>query len=107
MIDAASENLVTLTRACRLLPPRRNGARPNLATLYRWTNEGIRGVRLEFLMIGGTRTTSKEALQRFFERLTELEESGRPTISAPSPKLTAARKKQIEAAERRLAAAGI
>ena len=71
MIDISSEAVVTLTEATKHLPARRKGKRPNVATLYRWAQVGVRGVRLETLQVGGTKCTSLEALQRFCERLTD------------------------------------
>jgi hypothetical protein len=62
-----TEELVSLTEATKLLPKRRKGKRPNVATLYRWTTIGVRGIVLESVQVGGTRCTSREALQRFFE----------------------------------------
>lgn len=105
MIDISSEQVITLTAATKLLPPRRRGARPNLATLYRWSSDGVKGVCLEAIQVGGTKCTSVEALQRFFNALTSQAETGQSC--RPAPKLTAQRRKQIKAAERRLAAAGI
>ena len=102
-IDIATEEVETLTELCKSLPKRRGGKRPNLCTAYRWTNEGVRGVRLDFIMVGGTRCSSRQALQRFFDALTALEQ-GRPavhTFGRPS------REKAIQAAEKRLEAAGI
>jgi hypothetical protein len=72
-----------------------------VATLYRWAQTGIRGIRLETIMVGGTRCTSTEALQRFFDMITAACEPVAPSLP-PKP-----RRKQIEAAERRLAKAGI
>lgn len=69
-IDSEMERVLTLSDAAKELPRRRGGKRPHTATLYRWTTLGCRGVRLEYVQIGGTRCTSKEALSRFFERLT-------------------------------------
>jgi hypothetical protein len=48
---------------------RTGSARPHLATIHRWATRGLRGVRLEFAQVGGTRVTSEEALQRFFDAL--------------------------------------
>ncbi len=104
MIDIASEDTFSLTEAAKRLPCRRKGVRPNVATLYRWAQQGCRGVRLETICIGATRCTSMEALQRFFEALTAQSEH-RPATQPP--RMTAARRKQIEAAEKRLAKAGI
>lgn len=63
------EELLSLPAAAKLLPRRREGKKVHTATLYRWTVTGLRGVVLESLQVGGTRCTSREALQRFFERL--------------------------------------
>jgi hypothetical protein len=109
MIDIRSEKTLSLTQACKLetMPSRREGKRPNVSTLWRWSMQGIRGVRLETLMAGGVRVTSQEAIQRFFDRLTEQSETGR-VATAPEPRrLPAHRRKAIEAAEKKLAKAGI
>jgi hypothetical protein len=110
MIDIQSEKTLSLTQAAKLdfLPQRREGKRPNASTLWRWALHGIKGIRLETVMAGGVRVTSAEAIQRFFERLTGLAESGRASVSSPEPpRLPAHRRKQIAAAEKKLAAAGI
>ncbi len=70
MIDPNSETLLSLADAARLLPRRRGDKRPHVSCLYRWTTAGCKGVILESLQVGGTRCTSKEALARFFEALT-------------------------------------
>ncbi|MFZ1936430.1 MAG: DUF1580 domain-containing protein [Thermoguttaceae bacterium] len=104
MIEIALEEPISLTEATKHLPCRRKGVRPNVATLYRWAQVGCRGVRLETLCVGATRCTSLEALQRFFNALTAQAEH-RPV--SPPPRQTRQRRQQIEAAERRLAEAGI
>lgn len=55
MIDPATESLLSLTDAARLLPARPGGKRPHVSCLYRWTTSGCRGVVLESIAIGGTR----------------------------------------------------
>jgi hypothetical protein len=100
-IDIATEQVVTLTHACKHLPQRRRGKRPALPTLYRWSNEGVNGVRLESIMVGGTRCTSVEALQRFFDALTAAADAEHSAAIVPPP-LTKSRQQAIEAAERRL-----
>ena len=69
MIDLGHEELITLTDAAGRLPRRRMGQKPHIATLYRWSTRGVRGVVLETVQVGGTRCTSVEALQRFIESL--------------------------------------
>jgi hypothetical protein len=103
MIDVAVEEVFSLTEAAKRLPQRRKGARPHVATLHRWCQTGIRGIRLESICIGGCRCTSAPALQRFFEGVT-LASEPQPV---PVPQHSATRRKQIEQAERRLAKAGI
>lgn len=94
MIDPLKESLVSLSEACRLVPRRRAGKKCNVATIYRWTAVGIRGVRLESIQIGGSRCTSKEALSRFFAALTCISDPAAPI------QLPAARRREIERAER-------
>ena len=74
---ASDEQKITLAQAAARLPRRRRGRRTHVSTLYRWTQTGCRGVRLEYVQIGATRCTSIEALQRFFDRLTQASD-GRP-----------------------------
>ncbi len=76
MIDCAKDTLLTLAEAAKMLPRRRRSRKPHVSTLYRWTVSGCRGVILESIQIGGTRATSLEALQRFFERLSHRREAG-------------------------------
>jgi len=100
MIDPNTETLISLTEAARILPARRRGKKPHVSCIYRWTTAGCKGVILESLQCGGTRVTSREALARFFERLTGVPEAI-PVV--PSRALRAA----VAAAERQLDAAGI
>jgi hypothetical protein len=95
MIDPLSESLVTFTEATKLLP-----GRPNLATLWRWRTAGVRGIKLESVLVGGKRYTSREALQRFVERTTAVAD-GQPIPSRTSRQAErsrrAARKQNLEA----------
>ena len=69
MIDVTAETLIALADVPALLPRRRGGKKPHVSCIYRWTTAGVRGVLLESVQVGGTRCTSKEALARFFHRL--------------------------------------
>ena len=97
-----SESVVSLIEAAKLLPRRRKGKRPNVATLYRWTTIGVRGVVLESVQVGGTRCTSREALDRFLAALTA-QSAGTPA-PGPAPRVN---RREVERAERVLDAAGI
>jgi hypothetical protein len=60
----------------KLLTPERAGAHVPAgpvdgALVRRWLIHGVRGVRLEGLRRGGRWFTSREALERFFDRLNE------------------------------------
>ena len=97
MIDPEREEIVTLTAATKTTP-----CRPNVATLWRWRTKGIRGIRLETMMIGGRRVTSREALSRFFAATTAAAD-GAP-IQSETPRQ---RERAIERAEKRAAELGV
>ena len=61
MINLSRETLIPLTQAAKLIP----GCGVHISTLHRWRLRGIRGVRLETILIGGKRFTSVEAIDRF------------------------------------------
>jgi len=103
MIDIATEEVLSFADAVKRLPRRRGGARPHIATLYRWAQHGVRGIRLETIMVGATRCTSVEKLQAYFDALTSAADGQAP---APAP-LPRARRAAIAAAEKRLREAGI
>ena len=71
MIDSR-ESLLTLAEAGELVGK-------HVATIYRWASTGVRGAVLEVLQVGGTRCTSREALQRFCERFTETPQRASPS----------------------------
>src|SRR3954453_5643365 len=84
MVDSVGETIITLAQAANELPRRRRGRKTHVSTLYRWATSGCRGVTLETIQIGATRCTSREALQRFFERLSTPERgqaSERPGVA--------------------------
>jgi hypothetical protein len=96
MLDTASESLLTLAEAADQLPRRRRGRKTHVSSLYRWTVSGCRGVVLESIQVGGTRCTSREALERFFDRLSGIGNA------APAQRSVTRRQRQSEAAEKKL-----
>src|SRR3954451_17851104 len=100
MIDSTAETLLSLAQAAEELPRRRRGRKTHVSTLYRWATAGCRGVRLETVQIGATRCTSREALQRFFERLSGPDQAGAvvssPTSPPPTPRSLARRLRESE-----------
>lgn len=104
MIDIKSESVISLAEAPRHLPRRPDGKPRHLSTLYRWMTTGVRGVVLETCMVGGTRCTSIEALQRFSEAISR---QGRPGIPVTPKDRRRQRQADIHRARAKLAAAGI
>jgi hypothetical protein len=75
LIDLHAEAPLSLAAAAKLLPPGRNGRRCHLSTILRWVLRGAKApdgtvVRLEACRLGSRWLTSREALQRFADRLT-------------------------------------
>jgi hypothetical protein len=96
-IDLQSESLLSLQQSRTAFP---GGKRLSLATLHRWRLKGVRGTRLETILIGGQRYTSTEAIGRFIAAQ-NASDSPVPTISPDQ------RRRQAEAAQRALAESGI
>jgi hypothetical protein len=97
MIDPQNETLISLTEAAKRLP-----GRPNITTVWRWRNRGVRGVKLESILSGGRRFTSVEALRRFQERVTAAADGEPVRAESPQQRLRA-----IERAEQRAAELGV
>jgi len=94
-IDFESETIITIGEGCRAFPP--NGISD--ATMARWIQKGVKGVKLETLLIGGRRVTSREAICRFIARQNPDES---PAIITKTQ-----RRRQSEAARQALQEAGI
>lgn len=102
--ESSSERLVRLADVPKAfenwLPLRRRGKRLHVSTLFRWSSEGIRGVRLATVRCGGTRCVTRSSLIRFFEELHAAEGSSSPTASKSS-------RAAFQQAEKELDRAGI
>ncbi len=97
-IDVKLETLINFNSARSAFPGNR---RLSLATLHRWRLNGVRGVRLETILIGGLRYTSREAIERFIASQNAADAPVFPGITATQ------RRRQAEAAQRALQDAGI
>jgi hypothetical protein len=98
MIDVESETLVQFPDARSAFPGDR---RISLATLHRWRQKGVRGVKLETKLIGGFRYTSREAIARFIEAQNADDVPCAPAITP------AQRRRQSEAARQELVKIGV
>lgn len=109
-INIENETLLSLTEATKVLP-RVNGKRPAISTLWRWCRKGLRGVHLEYLRVGRSIATSREALNRFFIALAEADQAA-PSTGGPRRQIElrptpAARQRSLDEADRILKEAGI
>lgn len=68
--DLAQEKLVPINQAGGKFP-----YRVGRTALERWMRDGVRGVRLESILIGSRRFTSEEAIARFIERTNQQQDS--------------------------------
>src|SRR5690348_5485543 len=73
--------------------PTSYGRKFSLPTIHRWASSGCRGVRLETVMIGGTRYTSEDMLERFVAAVTA--KCG-GTIMRPPSRRTAAVSRELD-----------
>ena len=96
-IDTERETLVSFSDARSSF---RDGRRKSLATLHRYRLKGVRGVKLETVLIGGLRYTSLEAIDRMI--------AAQNAVDAPVAAITATqRRKQSEAARTELERIGV
>lgn len=96
-INIDLERLLALSDARTAFP---GDKRLSLATLHRWRIKGVRGVRLETVLVGGLRYTSQEAITRFIAAQ-NAEATPEAAISLEQ------RQRQAEAAQVALAKAGV
>jgi len=97
-IDTSTETIISFNDARSAFPG--IDRRLSLATLHRWRLHGVRGVKLETVLIGGLRYTSREAIDRFIQ--------AQNAADAPAAVITPAqRRRQSEAARAELERAGV
>ena len=97
MIDLSSETLLTFPQAAKFLP-----GNPHISTIHRWRLRGVRGCKLDTVLVGGRRFTSAEALERFAAHTTAAANGEQPPTRTPRQ-----RRRAIENAERELRENGI
>ena len=102
-IDTTLEQTHPLPEACGFIPSTRPGKKVNVSTMTRWITKGSHGVKLEAVRVPGGWLTSREAIQRFVERLTEAHGS----TEHAGPMTPTARRKAAEKADRELEEMGV
>ena len=75
--DSLQESPISLAEAAKLVP-----GRPHTTTIWRWCRRGHAGIRLDYIRCGRRIYTSREALQRFFSKVTENDPE--PSVAAYS-----------------------
>jgi hypothetical protein len=107
MIDITTETLVSLNDA-RQHPAMRNadGSEPSSEKLRRLATSGVAGVVLETVVLPAGRHTSREAILRFVERLTNPSSTPMPSVVRPA-RTPSQKKASLSRADRVLAAARI
>jgi len=65
-----AEGLISLTEAARHCPRHREGRKVHRSTVSRWATRGVRGCVLETLRTPSGLCTTKQALARFFQEIT-------------------------------------
>jgi hypothetical protein len=102
VIDTQVEEVGPFAVATRWVPKRMGEKYPAVSTMWRWYKRGINGVRLETILVGTVRCTSRQALQRFFDAVTTASEGS----SQPAGQRAEAKRLEAsEAAERDFKAA--
>lgn len=110
MSDLRQEDLQPFRKIAAQLP-----SRPNVCTLHRWRGRGIRGKRLESLLIGGVWYTSIDACHRMFMTVTSAADTMRaspntgvePTAYGTTPTSTASASVSAKALDAELRAKGL
>ncbi|TWU27541.1 DUF1580 domain-containing protein [Bythopirellula polymerisocia] len=95
MYDLFSEEPISLNQVAK-----EEGVNPS--TPWRWYLSGVRGVKLETIVVGGRRFSTRPALRRFKERCTAAANGASTTVRTPHQ-----RERDIERAEKELAKIGV
>jgi hypothetical protein len=99
MIDLQIESALTAAAVAKLPQLRRNGKPPHVSQVHRWWTAGLKGHRLESIVVAGTRCSTSEAVDRWIAAL-----SGHD--SAEGQRTPIRRQKETARADKQLAAAG-
>jgi len=67
-----NEKLLTMQEARKLFPGRKPGKSVDISVIYRWAEKGLNDILLETVMVGSLMHTSREAIIRFNQALTEM-----------------------------------
>jgi hypothetical protein len=111
MIDFISEQAIPLGEAARIYGTSRGGRPTHVSTVLRHITRGTRLpsgeiIYLEGARLGGRWVTTREAVQRYIERLTEAA-LGQAQCAPAHVRTSASRQRELTRVDRSLDAAGI
>ena len=95
------ERLISMAEAGKYLA-QRTGHRPYLCTLYRWALRGVKGRRIETVLVGRQRYTSVEAINRFMHGGEHGDEVVKVVNVRPDLPVRAGTDSDVEALKRRV-----
>jgi hypothetical protein len=98
MIDISTEDLIPVQAIPDHVPKQPSGKKTHKSAGYRWMKPGIQGVRLETVFIAGCRYTSKQALNRFWHRVTEAKDGVKTGSTSCSHKTKSTSEKELNEA---------
>jgi hypothetical protein len=84
-INILAETVVSFNDLVSRILPGNGGKRVHIGTPHRWRTQGLRGVRLEAIKVGGRWCTSLQALERFFDVLSRGASPPTPTQAGDTP----------------------
>lgn len=99
MIDLVAETPISLREAAQMIPDSAGRERAVEACLRRYITYGLMGIHLDAAFLAGHWYTSREAMQRFAEQITEAKVRG--------PKRTKTRQRSVRRAQELLEKMGI
>lgn len=66
MSTATTHDYITIREAAKLFP-----GRPHYSTVWRWASQGVRGIKLGHIRIGGQRFTTPQAVEAFITAMNQ------------------------------------
>lgn len=102
------EGLISFADATKVVP-KIDGKRISTSTIWRWSQKGIRGIKLETRRVGCRLVTSAAALDRFFAALAVPNSPASPERTPPGPRSRTPqqRRRDLADADARLKAVGL
>lgn len=101
MIDLQIESALTASAVAKLPQLRVNGKTKHVSQIHRYWTRGLKGIRLESVIVAGARCSSSAAVDRWLLAL-----NGQDGTEAQPARTPARRTKSHQRAEKELASAG-